>query len=72
MVILNSVGVSHAAAFLLFYISGVRPQQGLVCQLFCLLYLQYQAYSQVSIVHKSKTQMVTENHCGWIKPRIKT
>lgn len=39
------------------FFSGVSPQQGLVCQLFCLLYLQYQAYSQVSDAYETHPKL---------------
>lgn len=47
---------SHSVSFVC--VSGVRSQQGLVCQLFCLLYLQHQAYSQVS------SAWVQETNCN--------
>lgn len=40
--------ISHMIVMHTCVFSGVCPQQGLVCQLFCLLYLQHQAHPEVS------------------------
>lgn len=45
--------------FSLLLLSGVCPQQGLVCQLFCLLYMQHQVDSQVSFVQAEETNSVS-------------